>query len=72
MELSSPKLEKLLIYQEQIFQAQKTKKAAPKEFLIFFRKNYFAILILLAPSLKNSFIFSEKKFLMLHEGTCKA
>ena len=60
MELSSPKLEKLLIYQEQIFQAQKIKKATPKKFLIFCRKNYFAILQEMEPSspkLKKLFYF---------------
>ena len=60
MELSSPKLEKLLIYQEQIFQAQKIKKSAPKKLLVFFQKNYFAILQEMEPSspkLKKLFYF---------------
>ena len=38
IELSSPKLKKLLIFQEGIFQARKIKKFTLKKFLIFFKK----------------------------------
>ena len=42
MELSSPKLKKLLVFQEGIFQSQKIQKIhSKKNFLIFSQKKFF-------------------------------
>ena len=68
MELSSPKIKKLPIFQEGISQAQKIKHLLGKNFLyIFFSKKviflYFEEWNFPAQSLKNSNIFSKKNFL---------
>ena len=77
MELSSPRIKKLLIFQEGNFQARKIKKKKNSKTIsyIFSKKNfflYFGKQNFLAPSLKNSYIFSKKNFLIYQEGTCKA
>ena len=64
MELSRPKLKKLLIFQERNFQAQKIKKNPPQKTFLYFEKWNFPVTSL-KKSLKNF-------FLIFQEGTCKA
>ena len=75
MELSSPKLKKLPIFQEETIQARKVKKRPTlKKFLIFSQRKfflYFGKWNFLASSLKTT-IFYQRKSLIFQEGTCKA
>ena len=76
MELSSPRIKKLLIFQEGNFQARKIKKKKNSKTIsyIFSKKNfflYFGKQNFLAPSLKIPIYFLKKTFLYIKRELAK-
>ena len=67
MEPSSPRLEKLLIFQKRTFQDQKMEKTHSENVFFYFRRWNF-----LASRLKNFLYFSKSKFLIFQERVSKA